>query len=56
MHFGLGNQMVIDELIIDWQNGTQEKLTNIQVNQIVILEEKNAQKTSASNSKIKTIF
>ncbi len=56
LHFGLGNQTTIDELTIDWQSGKQEKLTNIAANQLLVLEEKNAEKTNENKPKIKTIF
>lgn len=56
IHFGLGNQTNIGELTIVWQNGKQEKLTNIEANQLLVLEEKNAKKKQPKNSTIKTIF
>ncbi len=42
LHFGLGDYGKIDSLIVIWQTGKSEKLANIQANQTIILEEKNA--------------
>jgi len=56
IHFGLGNQTKIDELTINWQNGKQEKLTDIAANQILVLKEKNATKNRRNNTEAKTIF
>jgi len=56
IHFGVGNEKIIDTITIDWPNGKQEKRTNIEANQLLILEEKNAKKTSYNNPKLKPIF
>ena len=34
-HFGLGAHTVIDELIVEWSNGTQTSLSNVSVNQTI---------------------
>lgn len=42
LHFGLGADKNIDSLLIVWQSGKQQKLTNLKGDQILKLEEKNA--------------
>ena len=42
LHFGLGKINVIDSLRIVWQTGKQQVLTNVSVDQQLILDEKNA--------------
>ena len=52
MHFGLGKKSKIDSLIVDWYYGKRSILTNISVNQTVVLSEANAEKFS-STEKVK---
>ena len=33
LHFGLGNSSTIDEVIVEWSDGTQSKLEDLNVNQ-----------------------
>lgn len=42
LHFGLGNTQKIDSLKITWNSGKVQNLYDIQVNQVLILNEKNA--------------
>ena len=42
LHFGVGDNAVIDSLRIVWQSGRQQVLTNIKANQEFTLQEKNA--------------
>ncbi len=42
LHFGLGNAPKIDSLIITWMSGKVQKLYNINTNQLLTLDEKNA--------------
>ena len=44
VHFGLGEISSIDSLIVDWYYGKRSVLTNISVNQTVIISESEAQK------------
>ena len=44
VHFGLGEISSIDSLIVDWYYGKRSVLTNISVNQTVIISESVAQK------------
>lgn len=42
LHFGLGNRTIIDSLVVYWPAGNtpkKEKLTNVAVNQFLVLEE-----------------
>ncbi len=43
MNFGLGKTNIIDSLKIVWSNGKKQTMKNINPNQQIILEEKNAQ-------------
>jgi len=42
LHFGLGDDTVIDSLRIVWPNGKAQILTNIKANQLLVLNEKDA--------------
>jgi enediyne biosynthesis protein E4 len=42
LNFGLGNNKVIDSLIIDWVGGKRQVLTNVKSNQLLVVEEINA--------------
>ena len=52
MHFGLGGISIIDSLIVDWYYGKRTIMTNVSVNQEVIISEAQAEKI---NHPIKTI-
>ncbi|MGB5499076.1 MAG: VCBS repeat-containing protein [Maribacter sp.] len=43
LNFGLGKELTIDSLIINWNSGKRQVLSNVAANQLVTLEEKNAQ-------------
>jgi len=42
MHFGLGENKIIDSLVVVWQNGKLEKRIDVNANRVIVLEEKNA--------------
>lgn len=42
IHVGLGNHQRVDSLTVVWQSGKTEKIYDIQANQVMIVEEKNA--------------
>ncbi len=50
LNFGLGQEDTIDSLVIDWNNGKRQVLLNINANQLVTLEEKNAQALKKTKS------
>jgi hypothetical protein len=57
LHFGLGNQEVIEAVVIVWPDGKQEKLVNISPNQLLTIHHKNA--TSPEQNPLKhtnTVF
>jgi hypothetical protein len=56
LHFGLGKKKTVDSLIVAWPNGKQEKLININANQKIILQEKNATTLAQNTPKYKTVF
>ena len=41
-HFGLGNRTIVDSVIIKWPNGKMQLLRNVQANQILKVDIKNA--------------
>ena len=53
MHFGLGEISRIDSLIVDWYYGKRSVLTDLAVNQIVIIDEKEAQMTEPKEKRKK---
>jgi hypothetical protein len=42
LHFGLGDNIKIDSVFIDWGKNNVERLSNVKVNQIVLVDAKNA--------------
>jgi hypothetical protein len=58
IHFGLGEISIIDSLIVDWYYGKRSVLTDILVNQIVVIDENGAQKPEdkLEQKNIKSIF
>ena len=59
MHFGLGEISSIDSLIVDWYYGKRSVLTDLAVNQIVVIDEKEAQMTEPKEkikNKNKSLF
>lgn len=55
-HFGLGKTNAIDEIKIVWPDGKETILQNVQTNQLLQINYKKAQKSSAIKTPIKTIF
>jgi len=41
-HFGLGNVLSVDSLVVKWQNGKKETLKNVKANQLLDISIKNA--------------
>jgi hypothetical protein len=60
LNFGLGNIKMIDSLIVDWYYGKQTILTNVKVNQTIVLKELEAnglqKKEDLNNSSLKVLF
>jgi len=42
IHFGLGAENTIDELLIKWPSGKSERIKNVKANQVLYLKEENA--------------
>ncbi|MCH8904189.1 MAG: VCBS repeat-containing protein [Bacteroidetes bacterium] len=42
LHFGLGDVTNIDELVVTWSNGKEQRIKNVEINKVIILEQKNA--------------
>ncbi len=45
LHFGLGEHTAVDSLRIIWQSGKYQVLQNVEANQVLALQEQNANKT-----------
>jgi hypothetical protein len=56
LHFGLGANEIIDSLLIVWQSGKKQAVTNIKANQTITLREKNAKDIYASPVTANTLF
>ena len=56
LHFGLGANDFVDTLRIIWPTGKEQLLTKLKANQVVLLEEKNANPSSGKLHSIKTLF
>ncbi|NNK18064.1 MAG: VCBS repeat-containing protein, partial [Maribacter sp.] len=56
MNFGLGQVNTIDSLVIDWNSGKRQVLPNVDANQLVTLEEKNAQLSKKIKTSPTSIF
>ena len=46
-HFGLGNISTVDSIRIVWPGGKRQVVKNVQVNQVLLLDEKNASESAA---------
>jgi len=57
VHFGIGNHQKADSLTVVWQSGKTERIYDIPVNQVMIVEEKNASLRDFKKSPdLKTVF
>lgn len=56
LHFGLGENKTIDSLLIVWQSGKQQLLININGDQILTLQEKNATSIHHSPKPVDPLF
>ncbi len=56
LHFGLGQATHVDSLVVIWPNGRQQILTNISVDQKLILQAKDASKPAPKLPVLTTIF
>ncbi|MFY7910217.1 MAG: VCBS repeat-containing protein [Emticicia sp.] len=56
LNFGLGKNTKIDSVKVVWNSDKSQVLSNVQANQTLILEEKNASAKQNSNIQNKTIF
>ena len=48
LHFGLGQNKIIDSLLVQWTDGNSQKLTDIQVNKQLVLNYSNSKKQNNS--------
>ncbi|MFM6948911.1 MAG: VCBS repeat-containing protein [Aquirufa sp.] len=55
-HFGLGDIQKINELKVNWPNGKTQIMRNIPSNQLITLEEKNAQFVQKTEKATNTLF
>jgi hypothetical protein len=56
LHFGLGGNPKVDSLVITWNSGRQQKLQDVQANQILTLAEKNASVSKKRQTSIAPVF
>lgn len=56
LHFGLKNATKIDELKVVWSDGKIERLTEVEVNQILTLYQKNAESEKGNSIEKEKIF
>ena len=56
LHFGLVNDNQVDSLVVVWQTGKQQVLTNIPSNQLLQLQEKNATTSSFTANATVSLF
>ncbi len=56
LHFGIGEQTVVDSLWISWPNGDQQSLDNIAANQIVNIDQREASDVLAKQIDEKSLF
>ena len=56
IHFGLGKEASVEELMITWSDGKVEILKDISANQILKIDYKNAQEKSPSNTTATKLF
>ncbi len=54
MHFGIGTAENIDSLQVTWPNGKRQTLKNIAIDQVLLLDRKNAEEDAISSKKINT--
>ncbi len=50
LNFGLANENSVDSLLVQWNSGKKQKLTNLVANELIILEEDNAEKEEKSEN------
>ena len=56
LHFGLGEDTEVDSLRIVWQSGKEEVLSNITIDQLLVLQEKNATSSFTRKKPVQAVF
>ena len=56
LHFGLGDNVIIDSLIITWNSNRRQIIANVKVDQLLTLEEKNATLATETKRDVNPIF
>ncbi|MEO6453492.1 MAG: VCBS repeat-containing protein [Ginsengibacter sp.] len=56
LHFGLGKNMIIDSLKVVWLSGKQQLVTNVNANQLITLNEKDALIKYQNKNAVPAIF
>lgn len=56
LHFGLGENMKVDSVLVDWKNGKTQNLTNIKINSNVKIDYKNAAKNRRISDSKTSLF
>lgn len=56
LHFGLANLTTIDSLVVVWNSGKTETIKDLSTNQLIVLDEDNANRKVKSDKKAKPLF
>lgn len=56
LHFGLGNEMQVDSLVITWGSGKQQRLVSVKADQVLTLNEKDAQQVARPIPTVKPLL
>lgn len=56
LHFGLGDNLKIDSVLVDWKNGKSQIITNVKINSSIEINYKNAVENSVSTNSKTNLF
>ena len=57
IHFGLGDQIIVNEVVVLWNDGKSQTLKNVEANQLLTINHRDASTTSpSSNTDSKPLF
>ena len=56
LHFGLGENIKIDSVLVDWKNGKSQKITNLKINSNIKINYKNASENGLIENSKNSLF
>tara|TARA_R110000868_G_scaffold79514_3_gene226255 strand:- start:8588 stop:11899 length:3312 start_codon:yes stop_codon:yes gene_type:complete len=56
LHFGMGDNKIIDTLKVDWPDGTEQIIINPEINKLTLLEHSKKEGMSAKENRVKNII